>query len=93
MLAATDQAATSDSGTPWYMPLQGRDFSFSSLARTPVGRTCTAAVTHVLERLRIAPEGTSEAAQLLNVAADALVEGGELGIFTPSFLVHARKPS
>ena len=93
VLAATDQAATGDSGTPWYMSLQGRDFSISSLARTPVGRTCTAAVTQLLERLRIAPAGTSEAAQLLNVAADALVEGGELGIFTPSFLVHARKPS
>ena len=93
VLAATDQAATSDSHTPWYISLQGRDFSFSSLARTPVGRTCTAAVTRALERLRIAPAGTSEAAQLLNVAADALVEGGELGIFTPSFLVHARKPS
>ena len=93
LAATTDQAATSDLGTPWYMSLQGRDFSFSSLARTPFGRTCTAAVTHVLERLRVAPVATSEAAELLNVAADALVEGGELGIFTPSFLIHARKPS
>ncbi len=93
VLAATDQATTSDLDTPWYISLQGRDFSFSSLARTPIGRTCTAAVTRVLESLRVAPAGTSEAAQLLNVAADALVEGGELGIFTPSFLVHVRKPS
>ena len=46
----------------------------------------------LLERLRIAPAGTGEAARLLNMAADALVEGGETGIFTPSFLVHARKP-
>ena len=41
----------------------------------------------------MAPAGTSEAARFLNVAADALVEAGELGIFTPSFLVHARKPA
>ena len=93
VLAASDQAAMSDPGTPWYMSLKGRDFSFSSLARTPFGRTCTATATRVLERLRVAPAGTSEAARLLNVAADALVAGGELGIFTPSFLVHARKPS
>ncbi|MYF23557.1 MAG: hypothetical protein F4209_12575 [Chloroflexi bacterium] len=39
------------------------------------------------------PSGTSETASFLNVAADALVEGGELEIFTPSFLVHARKPA
>jgi sterol 24-C-methyltransferase len=49
-------------------------------------------VTAALERLRIAPRGTSEAAELLNVAADSLVQGGEMDIFTPSFLVHARKP-
>ena len=93
VLAATDQSTTSDSTTPWYRSLQGRDWSFSSLARTPFGRACTAAVIRVLEGVRVAPAGTGEAAQLLNVAADALVQGGELGIFTPSFLVHARKPS
>lgn len=92
VLAATDHAATSDPRTPWYVSLQGRDAALSSLARTPAGRRVTAAATAVLERLRIAPAGTGEAAQLLNIAADALVEGGELGIFTPSFLVHARKP-
>ena len=42
---------------------------------------------------KIAPNGTGEAAELLNIAADSLVEGGEMGIFTPSFLVHARKPA
>ena len=93
VLQATDQAATSDPETPWYRSLQGRDFSFSSLARTPLGRSWTAAATRWLERLRVAPEGVSEAARLLNTAADALVEGGELGIFTPSFLVHGRKPA
>lgn len=92
ILSTLDHATTGDPRTPWYMALQGRDLSFSSFARTPVGRTFTAAATRVLERLRIAPPGTAETARLLNVAADILVEGGELGIFTPSFLVHARKP-
>ena len=74
------------------MALQGRDLSLSSLARIPAGRRFTATATKLLERLGISPAGTSETAEFLNVAADALVEAGELGIFTPSFLVHARKP-
>lgn len=93
VLSTSDLATAGDPQTPWYRALQGRDLSFSSFARTPVGRIFTATATRLLERLRIAPAGTSEAAELLNVAADALVEGGELGIFTPAFLVHARKPA
>ena len=91
--AVDQQAECGNPATPWYMALQGRDFSLSSLARVPAGRALTAGVTRVLERLRMAPAGTSEAARFLNVAADALVEAGELGIFTPSFLVHARNPA
>jgi sterol 24-C-methyltransferase len=74
------------------MALQGRDISLASLARMPAGRKFTAALTGLLEKIRIAPPGTGEASQLLNVAADSVVEGGELGIFTPSFMVHARRP-
>ena len=92
VLAHTDLATTSHARTPWYMSLQGRDLALSSLARIPAGRAFTAAASGLLERLRLLPAGTSEAARMLNVAADALVEGGELGVFTPNFLVHARKP-
>jgi len=92
ILYAADHALTSDPETPWYMSLEGRDFSLSSLARIPAGRFFTANFTKLLELLRVAPQGTSETAKLLNMAADALVEAGQLGIFTPCFLVHARKP-
>ena len=92
VLASADQAATSHPRTPWYVSLQGRDLSLSSLARIPAGRAFTAAATGILERLKMAPTGTRKTAAFLNGAADALVEGGELGIFTPSFLIHARKP-
>ena len=92
VLASRDQSLESDPDTPWYRSLQGRDISLASLARIPAGRRFTAAATSLLERLRIAPAGTGEASRILNVAADALVEGGVAGIFTPSFLVHARKP-
>ena len=92
LLSSRDQAHESDPGFPWYRSLQGRDFSLASLARVPAGRRFTARATALLERLRIAPAGTGEASRILNVAADALVEAGEAGIFTPCFLVHARKP-
>ncbi len=92
ILSARDQAFESDPEWPWYRSLQGRDISLASLARVPAGRSLTAAVTSLLELLRIAPAGTGEAARILNVAADALVEAGVAGIFTPSFLIHARKP-
>lgn len=92
LTAVDQQVRQGDPRTPWYMALEGRDLSLSSLARIPAGRRLTAAVTAALERVRIAPQGTAEAAALLNGAADALLEAGRLGIFTPSFLIHARKP-
>ena len=90
--AKDQQAVEGDPSTPWYMALQGRDISLSSFARTPMGRAVIAKTTGMLERIKVVPAGVSEASRLLNAAADALVEAGKLGIFTPSFLVHARKP-
>ena len=91
--AFDQQAYFGNPATPWYMALQNRDLSLSSLARIPAGRAVTERLAKWLERLRVAPAGTSETARLLNAAADALVEAGELGIFTPVFVVHARKPA
>jgi sterol 24-C-methyltransferase len=92
VLSSRDQALESDPDSPWFRALQGRDVSLASLARIPAGRWFTPKVTGLLEPLRVAPAGTSETAHMLNRAADALVEAGEAGIFTPCFLVHARKP-
>ena len=93
VLSAKDQALRERPGHwPWYRSLQGRDLSLASLGRIPAGRWFTAKATSLLELLRIAPAGTGEAARILNVAADSLVEAGVAGIFTPSFLIHARKP-
>lgn len=89
--SSRDLAVESDPDFPWYRALQGRDVSLASLARIPAGRWLTGKATALFERLRVAPAGTSEASRVLNIAADALVEGGEAGIFTPCFLVHASK--
>ena len=53
-------------------------------------------VTHnslrVLETLRIAPKGSVRVSDMLNFCATAMAEAGRLGIFTPMYFIHARKP-
>ena len=46
----------------------------------------------VLERLHIAPKGGVRVAETLNLCAAAMAEAGRLGIFTPMYFIHARKP-
>ncbi len=92
LLEAGDRALESDPETPWYRALQGRDLTLSSIPRTPFGRALTNLTLRVGERLRLFPEGSRAVSTLLNAAADALVEGGKSGIFTPMFFFLARKP-
>ena len=92
LLDARDLALESDPQTPWYRALQGRDLTLSSIPRTPMGRALTNIVLRVLERLKLVPEGTRAVSTILNEGADALVEGGETGIFTPMYYFLARKP-
>ena len=92
LLEARDLAHESDPETPWYRALQGRDLSLSSIPRTPIGRALTNLTLRVGEKLRVVPEGTRAVSTLLNRGADALVKGGESGVFTPVFFFLARKP-
>ncbi|WP_420438360.1 sterol methyltransferase [Candidatus Palauibacter sp.] len=92
LLAARDLAFESDPQTPWYRSLQGRDLSLRSIPRTPIGRALTNLALRAGEKLRVVPEGARAVSTFLNRAADALVEGGETGIFTPMFYFLARKP-
>ncbi|KAH8611851.1 Mycolic acid cyclopropane synthetase ubiE COQ5 methyltransferase family Methyltransferase domain [Trypanosoma vivax] len=77
----------------WYAPLQGRLFSLFNFKSTPMGRWVTSKLCQIMEFLRFAPNGTRKTAEILEEASVNLVKGGELGIFTPSFFVKARKPS
>ena len=92
LLEARDRAPESDPGMPWYRALQGRDLTLSSIPRTPFGRALTNLTLRVGERLRLFPEGSRAVSTLLNATADALVEGGKSGIFTPMYFFLARKP-
>ncbi len=92
LLEAGDRASESDPETPWYRALEGRDFTLTSIPRTPIGRALTNLTLRAGERLRLFPEGACAVCTLLDAAAYALVEGGKSGIFTPMFFFLARKP-
>jgi sterol 24-C-methyltransferase len=92
MVSSSDLAATSDRETPWYLPLTGK-LSLSGFKHTGPGRWLTNKLVRVLETARIAPKGSTAVSSFLNAGAEALVQGGVTGIFTPMFFFHARKPN
>ena len=84
---------------PWYWPLAGELGMMGSLwdlptiARMhPVGRRIIHAGVGVLEKVGVASKGTQKTADSLAKAAVALVEGGRQDLFTPMYLMVARKP-
>ena len=89
---ARDLAPLSDPETPWYLPLAGRDFSIKGLLCTRVGRRTTHIMVWTLEKLRLAPAGSTDVSRFLIRVADHLVAGGKSGIFTPMFYFRATKP-
>ena len=77
---------------PWYQPLIGSGVSLAALRSSRIGRWVTHNSLRVLEALRIAPQGAARVAETLNLCAVAMAEAGRLGIFTPMYFIHARKP-
>ncbi|MCJ1267156.1 Delta(24)-sterol C-methyltransferase [Lobaria immixta] len=94
-----DLAERSDA-RPWYYPLDG-DLRMAqtigdlvTIARmTKIGRTTAHGIIGGLERIGLVPRGTKKTADSLAVAADCLVEGGKQKLFTPMYLMVARKPA
>jgi sterol 24-C-methyltransferase len=86
-----DAATTSDPETPWYLPLLGETSSFLGVRRGRLGRRVARRTIGLLEALRIAPKGSKEVSQMLGRAAEALIAGGQAGIFTPSYFFVARR--
>jgi sterol 24-C-methyltransferase len=89
-----DSSELSDPETPWYLPLRGEWRNLSMLRRGRLGRRIARRTIGALEALGIAPRGSKEVSLMLGRAAEALIAGGETGIFTPSyfFLARAREP-
>lgn len=86
---------------PWYWPLDGGGWRHASsiwdvlgtFRMTPWGRWLAHGFMGTLEALRLAPPGTKKTGDSLATAAEALVQGGKDRLFTPMFLMVARKPS
>ncbi|MCA9576249.1 MAG: methyltransferase domain-containing protein [Myxococcales bacterium] len=89
---SADVAERSDPSTPWYLPLEGEGRDFTSIRRSAPGRFVNNHLIGVLEKLKVIPAGSKAVSDMLNVGADALIEGGHTGIFTPCFFVLAKKP-
>ena len=92
VLETRDLSVHTGPSVPWYQPLVGSGLSFASFRSSNIGRWLTHNTLVVLEALRISPKGTARVADLLNLCAVAMAEAGRLGIFTPMYFIHARKP-
>lgn len=107
LLEAEDLAARFREGVegsdpaPWYWPLDGGGWRHANsvgdllgtLRMTPWGRWAAHNFMAVLEAMRLAPPGTKKTGDSLSKAAEALVLGGKERLFTPMFLMVARKPA
>ena len=92
LLETRDRALEGDPDTPWYSPLDANGFSIPALARSPIGRRIVNGALAILEPLRPSARGSRHVSDVLNVGADATVEGGRKGILTTLYFMLARKP-
>ena len=92
VLETRDLAIQTGPSIPWYQPLVGSGLSLASLRKSRIGRSITRNSLRVLEAARVAPAGSARVAETLNLCAVAMAEAGRLGIFTPMYFIHARKP-
>jgi len=93
VLESYDTADTCDPETPWYLPLVGETSSLLAVRRGRVGRFLARRLIRSVEALRIAPKGSAQVSKMLGAAAEALIAGGEAGIFTPNYFFLARRPA
>lgn len=98
LIKAEDLADRGDD-IPWYYPLAGSWKHMSSLwdvltiARmTWWGRGLVHKVMGGMETVGVLPKGSQKTADSLAYAADCLVKGGKLKLFTPMYLMVGRKP-
>ena len=80
-------------GKPWMLPLMPSWNPFTQRFQFNwFGLRLTTYSLKILEFLRLAPAGTSRTQMLLQSGGMGLARGGELGIFTPMYLMVGRVP-
>ena len=90
----TRDAATAPNpgGEAWYKILTPSYYSLFRLQFTPWGTFLMNRVLNGMEMVGIAPKGSQAVREMLRQGQLGLVAGGEMGTFTPMYLVFARKP-
>ena len=75
----------------WYATLES-GWSLSQIRHTKLSRTLMSYLLRILETVGIVKKGVVKTQRVLIIAADGLVLGGKLGIFTPMYMVVVSKP-
>ncbi|OLY84995.1 Cycloartenol-C-24-methyltransferase [Smittium mucronatum] len=95
--SAKDLSVISVEGNvPWYVDLFQDYYNFSSIRamlRTKIGAFFIQNSLTFLTYIKLIPKSATEINNLLYEAADACVQGSKNNIFTPMYLVVAKKPS
>ncbi|KAF9366046.1 Delta(24)-sterol C-methyltransferase [Mortierella sp. NVP85] len=88
-----------DDDIKWYYPIQGdvrqanTFWDYMTVLRTTTpGRAATTYMVTALEKIGLVSPGSAKVSTILQTAADSVVEGALLGIFTPMYFFVARKP-
>ncbi|KAG2234255.1 sterol 24-C-methyltransferase [Thamnidium elegans] len=92
VLEQADIGIVDNATQPWYNTLKMTDSGLRGFLRSPNGRFYTDTLLTFLNKFNLVPSGVLETSRLLNDAADNLVAGGEMGIFTPMFFFAVEKP-
>ena len=94
VIEANDRAIEENGpATPWYKPMETRGKTLgNALRRIPLGRKAFIGASRMAEALGVFPGGSADVVGLLDRTANAYVEGGKAGIFTPLYCFLARKP-
>jgi len=77
---------------PWYRYVTPSYFSPTRFQFTPIGKWALGKTLELLEKLHLVPKGTAGVSAILQLGAEALGNGGKLGVFTPLFFHYGRKP-
>jgi sterol 24-C-methyltransferase len=80
-------------GEPWWMPLHPscNPFNFR-FQMSPLGKFITRNVLWVCEGMWLVPAGTYKVQEMLQQGGWGCERGGFFGIFTPMYLMVAKKP-
>ena len=94
VVEASDLADIDEPSTPWYGPMEGRYGSIGNFfRRTPMGRAAIWWIVRFSELIALFPRDAHRVLRFMDRTADAYVNGGKEGVFTPLYCFVARKPS